>query len=642
MSDLNPRTTNRARTPLLLSGAMAMLIVPALVPMAAQAAPAADAELTTITRAGAFTQVVPDGVCSVDVRVAGAPGGSAVSAGDTEPDPEGDPGDLRGPNGSGALFSARLAVQAGQTLTGAVGGAGANGGAAGLPGGGVGGAGTHRGAGGGGYSEVSLGGELLLLAGGGGGTGGGHTADFGSGGDGGFALGGGVALDGGFVYAGGNGQNGQDEGVLEDVQTAPGGGQGGSTVGGAAGTNPRSQTDAELPGFDWNGFAGSSLLGGNGGPDNFADAGGAGGGGYFGGGGGAATDGEVGNATTGYFVGGGGGGGASYSADDALISALGLDKNRDAESGAALAAFVEFDWVMCDYDLAVSKSVVGAPVFEDGAIVRYSVTVTNNGPDDMAVGDTVSLSDELAVGGTLVSVDGLGASEPAVGEEITGDIEAYDLVDLGEEQGERPVGLAAGASATFVYDVVVAGSEPVTNTVTISDRATDDTDDEASATVDPAAPSLALVKTADLAKATQVGQKVTYSFVVTNTGNIDLREIAIDEGSFSGKGDLADPTCPAEPVSPGASVTCTTVYTVLAEDLTGDAITNTASASAVTPGGAAVESADAAAQVPTVKPVVATGLASTGGELNSIWVLSGAAALLTGAAVLIIARRRMS
>lgn len=640
MSAQKPRTAARARAPFLLGGAMAMLMVPALSPLAAQAAPAPDADATTITRAGAFTQVVPDGVCSVNLVAAGAPGGSAVSAGDAEPDPDGDPGDLRGPNGAGAVFSANLAVRAGQTLTGTVGGAGSNGGGGGLPGGGAGGTGTHRGAGGGGYTEVSVGGDLLLLAAGGGGTGGGHTADFGSGGDGGFDQAGGVALDGGFVYAGGDGSAGQDSGVLDDVPTAPGGGQGGSTVGGAAGTNPRSQTDPELPGFNWDGSAGSSLQGGNGGADNFADAGGAGGGGYFGGGGGAATDGDVGNATTGYFVGGGGGGGASYSADSALISGLELGKNRDADSGTALAAFVEFDWVMCDYDLAVAKSVVGTPVYEDGATVRYEVVVTNNGPDSMAVGDTVTLVDDLATGGTLVSVDGLSTSEPAVGDTITGDIEAYDLVDLGEGIGERPVGLAAGASATFVYDVVVTGTEPVTNTVTISDRATEDTDDVASATIDPAAPSLALVKTASLSEATQVGQKITYSFVVTNTGNIDLHDIAIAEGSFSGKGALPAPTCPAEPVVPGASVTCSTVYTVVAADLTGAAITNTASASATTPGGAAVESADSAAQVPTVKPVV--GLATTGGEPSGTWVLSGVAALAVGAAALAFARRRMS
>ncbi|WP_433584524.1 DUF7507 domain-containing protein [Microbacterium hydrocarbonoxydans] len=640
MTSLKPRSATRVRTPFLVGGALAMFIVPALAPMAAQAAPAADAETTSITRAGAFSQIVPDGVCSVNVRVGGAPGGSAVSAGDAEPDPDGDPGDLRGPNGAGALFSANLAVHAGQILSGAVGGAGSNGGAGGLPGGGDGGTGTHRGAGGGGYSEVSIDGSVLLLAAGGGGTGGGHTAEFGSGGDGGFDLGAGVAIGGGVVYPGGDGTNGQDVGVLEDVPTAPGGGLGGSTAGGSAGTNPRSQTDDELPGFNWNGSDGSSLQGGAGGPDNVADAGGAGGGGFFGGGGGAATDGEVGNATTGYFVGGGGGGGSSYSADSALISALGLDKNRDAETGAALAAFVEFDWVMCDYDLAVSKSVVGSPVFEDGATVRYSVTVTNNGPQDMAVGDTVSVSDELAIGGTLISVEGLDVSTPAVGDTITGGIEAYDLADLGDEQGERPVGLAAGTSATFVYDVVVNGTEPVTNTVTISDRAADDSDDEASATVDPAAPALALVKTADLVQATKAGQKITYSFVVTNTGNIDLHDVAIDEGTFSGKGDLPDPTCPVEPVKPGASVTCTSVYTVLAEDLTGTAITNTAMASAATPLGAVVESPDAAAQVTTVKPVV--GLASTGGELNGYWVLSGAAALLVGVAAILFTRRRTS
>jgi hypothetical protein len=637
-----PRSARRTQLPVFFGVAAIALLAPALSTTAAIAAPAPDADATTISRAGAFTQTIPDGVCSVNVTIAGAPGGLAIADGDAEPDPD-NPGSMRGANGAGGLVSATLAVGAGSILTGQVGSAGSNGGAAGAPGGGTGGTGTHPGGGGGGYTELSFGGDLLLLAAGGGGTGGGHTPDFGHGGDGGFDLSAGVAILGGTVFPGGDGSTGQDLGAGEDTPTAPGAGIGGSTAGGLGGVNPRSQTDPGQPGFNWDATAGAALQGGNGGPDNYADTGGAGGGGFFGGGGGASTDGEVGSGGV-SFVGGGGGGGSSYAADSALIGdgSLALAKNRDAE-GAADGAFVTFEWVMCAYDLSVSKTVVGNPVYEDGATVRYAVTVTNNGGDDMAVGDTISLVDDLAAGGTLVSVDGLSTSVPAAGETIpaTG-IEAYDLVDIVGADPDAPAtqrerGLASGASVEFVYDVVVAGTEPVTNTVSVADRG-DQSNNAAQATIAPAAPALSLTKSADETKVTTVGQKVTYSFVVTNVGNIDVRDISIDEQEFSGHGTLPDPTCPAGAIAPGNSLTCTAEYTVVAADLTGAALTNTATAAGATPLGNPVESTEASADVTTVKPPVRGALAVTGGG-DGTWYLAGGAALLIAGLGLMAARR---
>ncbi|GGR17165.1 DUF11 domain-containing protein [Agromyces mediolanus] len=620
-----------------MAGAAAVaLLAPALSATAAFASPAPDAEPTTISAAGAFSQTVPDGVCSVRVTVAGAPGGMAIIAGG------GGPGGSVSPNGAGGAITATLAVGAGSVLTGTVGGAGADGGTGGAPGGGESGTGQHRGGGGGGYSELSAGGALLLLAGGGGGTGGGHTAEFGQGGDGGSELGAGVAVAGGTVFPGGDGMQGQDTGVGETPATAPGGGAGGSAVGGAAGTNPRSQTDAELPGFDWNGKPGSERQGGAGGDDNSADTGGAGGGGYFGGGGGAATDGDVGSGGA-SFVGGGGGGGSSFAADSALIGSgsVALATNRDSD-GEALAGHVTFDWVMCEYDLAVTKAVVGDAVFEDGATVRYAVTVTNAGPDDMAIGDTVSLVDELATGGTLISVDGLGASVPAVGEEIPADgIQAYDLVDLGiPDAPAAQRGLPAGATVEFVYETTVTGTEDVTNIVTVTDRG-DQSNNRAEATVVPAAPSLALTKSADTERATKVGQQITYTFVVTNTGNIEVRDVAIEEQEFDGAGTLPQPSCEDTVLAAGDRTTCTSVYTVVAADLTGGALRNTAIASGTTPLGAAVESAESAAELLTVKPQLPAkaALADTGVDEGLGLIAGGAALLLLLGLGLLVIRR---
>ncbi|MDI6022163.1 hypothetical protein QBL02_01240 [Leucobacter sp. UT-8R-CII-1-4] len=622
-----------ARRPLIVGGAALALLLPIALPGIAQAAPAQDADTTLITSGGSFTQVVPDGVCAVNVWVAGAPGGLAISDGDAEPDPE-DPGELRGANGAGGTLSAKLQLGAGSLIHGTVGFAGTNSGVGGHPGpGGNGGTGGHNGGGGGGYSSISVNGERLLLAAGGGGTGGGHTSDGGAGGDGGAGVYPAISVADGLVFPGGDGATGFDTGWNTDPATFPGGGIGGSDEGGAGGTNPRSNTDPDVALWNWNGFKGTDFAGGNGGNDNSPDTGGGGGAGYFGGGGGASTDGAVGGAAQ-YFVGGGGGGGSSFVSSSIDQDTFSIAKNRD-EDGKAHAAYISFEWVMCDYNLEITKSVVGAvdedgelvrstPVFEDGDTVRYAVTVTNSGADAMAIGDTVTLVDDLAVGGKVVSVDGLDTTVPAIGGTIAAaGIEVFDTVEISDANDnpiERPRGLAVGQSVTVVYDTVVRGTDPVTNTVSTADR---NGSHEADAIVAPAAPSLGLLKTADTKTVTHVGQVVKYSFLVTNTGNIELRDISIAEQSFSGKGKLSAAVCPDEIVQPGDSVTCTAEYTAVAGDLTGTPLTNTATASAATRGGMDVDSEKSAVEITTVKPAV---LSNTGSATPM--GLAAAAALL--------------
>lgn len=616
----------------------------------ANAAPAADAAPTSFGQAaGEQLVTVPDGVCAVNVTIGGGRGGVAVGEGTPDPEaPEAPevPGEETGFEGSGARISATLNVQAGTAIELSVGGDGSNAGIGGFNGGGDGGVGGHRGGGGGGYTTISVGGDLLLLAGGGGGTGGGHQAGEGSGGDAGFGSSTlpGVAVEGGTAYPGSKGGDGWD--VEKDgVRVIPTGGGGGTEVAGGAGGTSTLSSEAH----SYDGESGAARQGGNGGNDGNLDTAGGGGGGLFGGGGGASTQGA------GAFTGSGGGGGSSFIADSSLISSPAIENNRamdeEGHAGRAEPAFASFEWVMCDYNLSIEKKVVGNPVYEEGSTVRYAVTVTNDGPDVMAIGDTVTLIDDLAVGGTLVSVDGLDSSIPAAGETITGTgIELFDTVvlqpaetdDEGNETAPAQTakrGLVVGDSVTVTYDVVITGStgEPITNTVSVADR---NGTHEADAVVDPAKPSLSLTKSADTERATAAGQKITYSFVVTNTGNIDLKDIAVAEGSFSGKGDLPTPSCPAATLEPSESMTCTSVYTVVAEDLTGKDLTNTATATGKTPLGAPVASEESSAAVTTVVPVVPAPLAMTGGG-NQL-LLAGAALLLLalGGTGIALARRR--
>lgn len=611
---------------------------------AANAAPAPDAAPTAFSQgAGDRTVTVPNGVCSVNLSIGGGRGGVAVGEGTPDPeDPEAPeiPGEETGFEGSGARISATLNVKAGDVIDLSVGGDGSNGGIGGFNGGGNGGIGGHRGGGGGGFTTISIGGDLLLLAGGGGGTGGGHQPGEGDGGDAGFGSSAlpGVAVAGGTAYPGSAGGDGWDQ-PKDGVNVVPTGGGGGTELaGGAGGTS--AFTDPN--GHNYDGTAGSALQGGTGGDDPNLDTAGGGGGGLFGGGGGASTQGA------GAWTGSGGGGGSSFIADSALLSNVDIENNRviddEGHAGKAEPAFAEFEWVMCDYNLSIVKNVVGEPVYEDGGIVRYSVTVTNDGVDPMVFGDTVTLIDDLAVGGTLVSVTGLDSSTPEIGETITNaGIDLFDTVivtpaetdDEGNETAPAVTakqGLAVGQSVTVVYDVVVQGDEPVTNTVSVADR---NGTHEAEAVVAPAAPSLSLVKAADTQRATAVGQKVTYSFVVKNTGNITLKEIAVTDGEFSGKGVLPAPSCPTDTLQPAASMTCTSVYTVVAADLTGKDLTNTATAAGKTPLGTPVVSEKSSAAIVTIVPLV-----NTGGQGQFALAGAALALLVLGGTGFVIARRR--
>lgn len=521
---------------------------------AAQAGPAPEAPTTEVSAPGPFSVVTPDGVCGVRITIAGGSGGDALGAGSQ--------------GGGAEVTIGPFSVSPGDLVEGTVGGRGADGGTAGVNGGGEGSpTGGHRGAGGGGYSEVSIdGGPRLALVGGGGGSGGGHVPEWGHGGDAGVPTGPGI-------FAGDDGLDGDDGAG----NPRPGGGGGGQdSAGGAGGVHP------DDPGR--NGSAGSALQGGTGGPEASLDGGAGGGGGLYGGGGGASTILDA--------VGGaGGGGGSSHVAASVPVLSSGLNADGDG--------YANLDWEMCEYDLSVTKSSpVG--VFENDVPVAFVVTVTNEGPESMAIGDTVTLADPNADGATLTGVTHSDSGTFECDTEIGGTMGAS--LTCGEPVSADPAapqrGLAVGESLTVTYTQTYDSSEPVTNTVSVTDRGDQD-NNQSSVTLDPAQPSLELVKSATPETVTNAGDTISYEFAVTNTGNIVLRDISIDEGAFSGTGDLGAASCPEGPdgLLPGDTITCTLDYTVTQADVDAGEVTNTATAEGTTPGGASATSNESSAQV---------------------------------------------
>ncbi|QIK62909.1 DUF11 domain-containing protein [Leucobacter viscericola] len=116
-------------------------------------------------------------------------------------------------------------------------------------------------------------------------------------------------------------------------------------------------------------------------------------------------------------------------------------------------------------------------------------------------------------------------------------------------------------------------------------------------------PSLSVVKSASLSDGAQVlssGQGVTYSYVVTNTGNVTLDGLTIQERAFSGAGATPTPTCPDVTLAPNDQVICEATYTVTAADVANGQIVNTAVARAVPVSGDPVESESSTVVLPEV------------------------------------------
>lgn len=124
-------------------------------------------------------------------------------------------------------------------------------------------------------------------------------------------------------------------------------------------------------------------------------------------------------------------------------------------------------------------------------------------------------------------------------------------------------------------------------------------------------PGLELKKTADVERIEKVGQKLSYTFVATNTGNVTLKDVSIvdDASRFTGTGKVSALDCPAEELAslaPGKSVTCTATYTVTQADLDSGQLRNVATATAVTPPGTEVEAPPTQVVTPTTEAPVLT------------------------------------
>ena len=235
---------------------------------------------------------------------------------------------------------------------------------------------------------------------------------------------------------------------------------------------------------------------------------------------------------------------------DNTATATGTDpqKNEVTASGEAQVTTVD-----AEAALTVEKSADPTEGVKVGDPVDYTVTITNSGNVTVS---GITLKDSLV----SLNEDEFDL-EPAGSKTITYQYEVQQTdVDAGQIDNT----------------VTATGRDPKKQEVTASD--------DAKVTTEEAAAELYVEKTADPESGVKVGDTVTYTVLVTNTGNVSIKDIRLSDTLVT----LND----AFPLAPGRSKEITYTYTVTQADVDAGQIDNTVTAAGTDPKGTEVTASD--------------------------------------------------
>ncbi|MGR6743217.1 DUF7507 domain-containing protein [Microbacterium sp. F1-18] len=322
-----------------------------------------------------------------------------------------------------------------------------------------------------------------------------------------------------------------------------------------------------------------------------------------------------------------------------------------------LSAVVYGAWPEAEGVLAPGQSVTATATYtltqadRDAGVVENTATATGTPP----VGDPVTHDDEVEL--PVAQTPGIALVKTGVleGGELTytftatntGDVTLTDVAIADElpglsdlsygawpaEAGVLAPGESVTATATYTPTQadrdagVVENTASVTGTPPTGDPVSDE--DEFDQPL-PQGPAIALTKSGELD-----GDRIRYTFTVTNTGDVTLRDVAVRDG-LSGLSEIVFGAWPGAQhvLAPGESVTATAVYTVTASDRAAGGVTNTATVTATPPTGDPVTDDD------TVRTAVGA-LAATGAGSEQLMRLAlfGGLTIALGAAAVVLRRR---
>ncbi|MEO3814275.1 hypothetical protein ABGB17_35200 [Sphaerisporangium sp. B11E5] len=225
--------------------------------------------------------------------------------------------------------------------------------------------------------------------------------------------------------------------------------------------------------------------------------------------------------------------------------------------------------------LSLLKTVTPAEVTAPGDRLTYSYLLTNTGNVTVS---TVSVTDISFTGSGSPPV--VTCPVPALApQESTTCTGTYVVTQADIDAGT--IGNMAAASATAVTGLLVTSNTSI------------------AVVIAPPVVGLTLRKTVSPDTVTEAGQRITYSYLLTNTGESSLRGLTVADTSFTGTGTAPSITCPVTTLAAQESITCTATYVVTQADLDAGSVANTATAAGSAPSGATVSSNASTATVAT-------------------------------------------
>ncbi|WP_227453656.1 DUF11 domain-containing protein [Paenarthrobacter sp. YJN-D] len=238
-----------------------------------------------------------------------------------------------------------------------------------------------------------------------------------------------------------------------------------------------------------------------------------------------------------------------------------------------------------------------------GDLITYTFTAKNTGNVTLT---NVSIDDPLA-GLSALSYTWPGAAGTLLPGQTVTATATYAIT-----QADINAGHVANSATT-------TGTPPTGPSVTPPPGTTD-------TPLTPAA-GLEFTKTADASAVgdpTHVGDLITYTFTVKNTGNVPLKGVVVNDSmpglsalNYAWPGD-------AGVLLPGQTVTATATYAITQADINAGNVANTATATGIPPAGPPVSTPPATAEVtfpPTVPPAAPSASDQSGGSLASTGVV---------------------
>ncbi|MCL6261071.1 gliding motility-associated C-terminal domain-containing protein [Aquiflexum sp. TKW24L] len=196
--------------------------------------------------------------------------------------------------------------------------------------------------------------------------------------------------------------------------------------------------------------------------------------------------------------------------------------------------------------LSITKTATESTFAAVGDVLNYTIVVTNTGNVTL---NNISVTDPLTGLNTVI-----GTLAPLASESIP---TSYTVTQTDLDNGF--VTNRATASGVSTNDEPVEDSDEIT--VVASEN-----------------PSIEVIKTTESASFSEIGQVVTYTITVKNTGNVTLTNLLVSD-PLTGLAQIIPS------LAPGQSIAITTEYTVQLEDLNVGSITNNVSVTTKSRGG---------------------------------------------------------